>query len=65
MLVMIGCVEKLPESGVPRWRPARAGVLGDIGLRLSDPFLLMAAGIRVRMGPLCMLGGNPIRCGAA
>lgn len=57
-MVMMGWEAKLPESGVPRCRLAIAGVLGDIGARLSDPVLLIA--MRCRMEFACMLFVYPI-----
>ncbi len=38
-----------------------AGVFGDSGVRVSDPFLLMV--IRCRMDPFGMLLAKLVRCG--
>jgi hypothetical protein len=34
----MGCDGKLPDSGLPRVRAPIAGVLGVLGLRVSDDF---------------------------
>lgn len=61
VLVMMGCVVKLLESGVPMLSEAIPGVFGDIGVRLSDACLLIEA----RAGRMAfdMLPGKPTRDG--